>query len=101
FKLKNLDESPQFSSLQVENADFVRIEAVTLGYTIPLGDQLLIKNMRASLSVNNLYTFTGYNGINPELEWSDDLGGTLAPGIERRNSWYTSRSLTFSLSVDL
>lgn len=101
FELKKLKESPQFSSLQVENADFLRVEEVTLGYTIPLGEQLSIKNMRVSLSVNNLYTFTAYNGINPEVEWSDGLGGPLAPGIERRNSWYTSRSFTFSLSLDL
>jgi iron complex outermembrane receptor protein len=67
-----------------------------------------INRLRVYASGNNLHTFTGYSGVNPQVRYEDEnlgqsetgsTGGALAPGIERRIEWYTARS--FSLGIDL
>ncbi|MGF1670110.1 MAG: SusC/RagA family TonB-linked outer membrane protein [Balneolaceae bacterium] len=105
-----LNESPQFSSLNVENADFFRLDNVTLGYTFSFGADAPIRRLRIFGSGNNLLTITNYNGIDPEPQFAD-VGATdnanragapnaLAPGIERRNQWFTQRSMTFGVNLD-
>lgn len=97
---RTLTESPQFSDYQVENGDFVKLQNATLGYTFPVEQLSNIRSLRLYASVNNAFTITNYQGINPEPRYVDDNGDNpLAPGIERRNQWFTSR--TFSLGINL
>ncbi len=56
----------------IEDADYLRIQNIQLGYTLPqeklqswTGD--FVSNMRFYLSVQNLATFTGYSGYDPEV----------------------------------
>jgi len=56
----------------IEDADYLRIQNVQLGYTLPqerlrkwTGD--FISNMRFYISAQNLATFTGYSGFDPEV----------------------------------
>ncbi|QCX01452.1 TonB-dependent receptor [Aggregatimonas sangjinii] len=56
----------------IEDADYLRIQNVQLGYTIPqeklqswTGD--FVSNMRFFISAQNLATFTGYTGFDPEV----------------------------------
>jgi iron complex outermembrane receptor protein len=57
--------------------------------------------LRLSVSGNNLFTLTGYDGIDPEVSFVDEVdGGPLAPGIERRNNWFTARSFTFGVNLE-
>jgi len=102
-------ESPQFSSLYVEDASFMRLENVSIGYNVKLAETAPISELRFTVSGNNLWTITNYDGVDPEVRFSDvgptDNGGTpgganlLAPGIERRNQWFTQTSLTFGVNV--
>ncbi|MDX1639971.1 MAG: hypothetical protein R3281_18580, partial [Balneolaceae bacterium] len=97
---RTLSESPQFSDFQVENGDFVKLQNATLGYTFPVSQLDNVRRLRVYASVNNAFTITNYKGINPEPRYVDDNGDNpLAPGIERRNQWFTSR--TFSLGINL
>jgi len=106
----NLNEDPVFSDFYVEDASFVRLNNATLGYTIPLANESAIRNLRLYFSVNNVFTITGYDGISPDVSFADvgpvDNGGVpgepnpLAPGIERRNQWFTTRSFTFGVNLD-
>ena len=56
----------------VEDADYLRIQNIQLGYTLPQ-DQLqkwsngFLSNMRFYLSAQNLATFTNYSGFDPEV----------------------------------
>lgn len=53
------------SSWHVENASFVRIRNLTLGYTFKnLG---FLQKLRVYVSATNPFTFTGYSGYNPEV----------------------------------
>jgi len=53
------------SDRYVENASFVRLKNVTLGYTLP--KLRGINQMRVYVSANNALTFTNYTGFDPEV----------------------------------
>ena len=107
----DLRGSPRFSSLQVEDASFVRLENLTLGYNFDLPETIAIRDLRFYVSGNNLWTITNYTGVDPEVRYSDagaaDNAGfadggplaALAPGIERRNQWFTQTSLVFGVNI--
>ncbi|MCC5940612.1 MAG: SusC/RagA family TonB-linked outer membrane protein [Balneolaceae bacterium] len=104
-----LRQSPTFSSYYVESADFLRLENVTVGYTLDLRETAAIRDVRFFVSGNNLWTITGYGGVDPEVRFADPgpsdnagrVGGgnPLAPGIERRNNWFTQTSLVFGVNL--
>lgn len=56
------------SSWEMQQTNYTRIRNVNLGYNFPSGfaDKLRMKNLRAYISVENLYTFTRYDGGNPQ-----------------------------------
>ena len=111
FDLKDLKDDPRWSSYYIENADYVRINNASIGYNVPsavlAGGPL--RRLRVYLSVNNLATFTGYSGLNPQVRYVDynqgqseqgSSGGSLAPGIERRIEWFTARSFSFGVNMN-
>lgn len=98
--LSHLKSQSSFNSYHVENASFARLQNLSIGYTFSLPNMDDIRRLRLSVSGNNLFTITGYNGIDPEVRYTDPNGGPLAPGIERRNQWFTSRSFTFGVNLD-
>ncbi|MEO8404736.1 MAG: TonB-dependent receptor, partial [Chitinophagaceae bacterium] len=57
------------SDRYVEDASFLRFRTITLRYTAPkkFVEKLKIKNMSAYLTVENLFTWTGYTGQDPEV----------------------------------
>lgn len=97
----NLDDNAKFSSLHVENASFVKLDNATLGYTVSLPEASAFKRVRIYLSGQNLLTFTNYKGVDPEVRFSDGTGNdaSLAPGIDRRNTWFRTRTVTFGLNL--
>ncbi|HEX2203155.1 MAG TPA: SusC/RagA family TonB-linked outer membrane protein [Longimicrobium sp.] len=76
-----------FSDVYVEDASFLRMDNLTLGYTFEGLRQL--SRLRVFGTVQNVFTLTGYSGVDP-------TAGLL--GID--NNIYP-RSRTFSLGVDL
>jgi TonB-linked SusC/RagA family outer membrane protein len=56
------------SDFFVTDGSFLRIQNVTIGYSIPQGKIKGVKSIRIYLSGNNLYTFTKFNhGFDPEV----------------------------------
>lgn len=65
----------RFSDLFIQDGDFLRIGNVTLGYD--LSDLLKVDNIsqfRIYAAVNNLYTFTKYTGMDPDIGYGLDNG---------------------------
>jgi iron complex outermembrane receptor protein len=55
-----------FSDYYVENASFVRMDNINIGYTFPkLFNQKA--NLRLSANVQNVFTITKYTGLDPEI----------------------------------
>ncbi|WP_300433968.1 TonB-dependent receptor [Christiangramia sp.] len=55
-----------FSDWWVEDGSFVRVQNLTAGYTLPF-DGSFINNARVYINANNLYTFTDFEGYDPEV----------------------------------
>lgn len=68
------------SDLYVKKGDYMRVKNVTLGYTLPnrLTKKALISSLRVYTQAENLFTFTKYEGFDPEIS----SGGTSL-GIDR------------------
>lgn len=62
------------SDLFLESGDFFRLKNITLGYTIPsdVVDKIGISRLRLYLSGQNVFTITGYSGLDPELGLTDN-----------------------------
>lgn len=103
--LTDIQSAPSFTDRQVENASFVRLQNFTIGYTVPIENVAFlsdVRRVRLYFSGNNLFTITGYDGIDPEVRFVDvgSGAGALAPGIERRAEWFTTRSFTVGINLD-
>lgn len=90
-----------FNSYYIENASFVKLDNASLGYNIPLKNNSWAHAMRIYLSGQNLFYITNYSGVDPEPRYTSSDGNVLAPGIEPRNSWVTTRTITFGLNLSL
>ncbi len=87
------------SSLHVENGDYFKLENLSIGYNFNMSNSNAFNRIRVFFAGNNLFVLTNYKGPEPEVRYSDPQGGVLAPGIDRRETWYLARSL--SLGVNL
>ncbi len=63
----------QFSDLYVHDADFLRISTVTLGYDLArIWKSRICKQLRVYVQAQNLFTFTKYTGMDPEIGYGTD-----------------------------
>lgn len=84
-----------YSDYWLENGSFLRLQAITLGYTIPGTKKIGIENLRIYGTVDNVCTLTGYSGVDPEISTS----GLDNPGIDLCNVYPKTRSFIFGLNV--
>ncbi len=89
----------------VEDASFVRLKNLTLGYTIPF--KKVVSSCRVYVSAENLFTITGYSGWDPEVdtkanEASKGGGSTqtanAGAGLDF-NSYPAMRTFTFGMNI--
>lgn len=64
------------SSRFVEDASYLRLKDIQLGYTLPknLTQKILVERLRIYVSGSNLLTFTKYTGYDPEVGGGVDFG---------------------------
>ena len=73
----NQDKGNQASSRYLESSDYLKLRSLTLGYNVDL-NRFGIKNMRISLTGENLFTITNYSGVDPELPAGTNDKGVLS-----------------------
>jgi len=92
----------QFSDLYVQDGDFLRINTVTLGFDLAKMKQskpFFASQFRLYFSVLNLYTFTKYNGMDPEIGFgSSDDDQNFSSGVD---VGYYPRPRTFMLGLNV
>ena len=66
----------------VEDASYLRLKTISLGYSIPesLTSKLYLASARIYISGQNILTFTNYSGLDPEL--TGTASNNLTKGIE-------------------
>ena len=79
----------------VEDGSFLRIRNITLGYNLPALKAIKVANARLSFTVQNAFTFTKYEGYNPEV--SVEGANPLVPGVDS-GSYPLARTFMFGLN---
>ncbi|MCB9283854.1 MAG: TonB-dependent receptor [Lewinellaceae bacterium] len=88
-------------SWAVEDGSFLRLNNVSLGYTLPqnVTSRVGISNLRIFVTGNNLYLWTNYSGYDPEVSTTRSSSyAALTPGVDY-SSFPRSRSYTVGLNV--
>ncbi|MFA9390784.1 MAG: SusC/RagA family TonB-linked outer membrane protein [Prolixibacteraceae bacterium] len=78
----------------VEDASFIRLDYLSLGYTIGFKNRNYIKNIKLSVMGNNLLVFTKYTGTDPEMT-IDGLGY----GVDTFSVYPKSRTVSFGINA--
>lgn len=76
------DPAPVNTSRYVEDASFLRLKNVTLGYNLPkaIASKIHASQVKVYLSAANLLTWTKYTGFDPEVSRNEQ--STLTQGID-------------------
>jgi hypothetical protein len=88
----------------VENGDFIRIQNIILGYTIPKSvlpkGAFAVSSVRLFAQVQNAFTFTKYKGLDPELSANvnGDFDNNSQTGIDY-NTNAQMRLMTFGVNI--
>ncbi len=98
---------PVFSDYFIENGSFFRLQALTLGYSIPGVKKLGFERIRLYVTGENLFCITSYKGTDPEVYIPDNV--LEGPGIDRlitdndtgNGATYSPRPRTFSIGVNI
>jgi TonB-linked SusC/RagA family outer membrane protein len=80
----------------IEDGSFLRLQDVTLGYTLPsqILKKIKLANLRVFISGYNLWIWTKYTGYDPEV----DIQSGLTPGVDY-NRYPRSRNYVFGINV--
>ncbi|MBL0738257.1 TonB-dependent receptor [Flavobacterium sp. GN10] len=86
------------SERYVEDASFLRLKLITLGYTLPksVSKKLGTKSVKVYISAENLITWTKYTGYDPEVSSYEQ--NNLYPGIDF-GSYPNSKTFISGLNV--
>ncbi len=92
----------QFSDLYIQDGDFLRISTVTLGFDLAKmkkSKPFFASQFRVYFSVLNLYTFTKYDGMDPEIGFgSSNDDQKFSSGVD---VGYYPRPRTFMMGLNV
>jgi len=83
----------KYSSKYIEDASYLKMDNICLGYTWNFSPRL-IKKLRLSLTAQNVFCITGYSGVDPEVALSG-----LEPGMESLDYYPRTTEFTFGVNV--
>ena len=89
------------SSEFIEDASYLRLNTLTIGYTLPkiLTKKVGISNLRVYFTGGNLFCLTGYSGVDPDVNTRPGgQDGFPVPNYDW-NAYPRARTFTFGLNV--
>ena len=91
----------KYGSFHVESGTYFKLDNISLGYNIQLPAGSKFRNIRVYAAGQNLFVITDYSGVDPEVRYFDDFdnAGVLGAGIDRRNTWFRSRTATIGVQL--
>lgn len=92
------NDNQRFSSRFVEDGSYLRIQDLTLGYSLPqsAASRLHLSKLRIYTTVQNLHTFTSYSGYDPAVGAYNQ--NVLYPGVDN-GRFPAARSYSIGLNV--
>ena len=97
-------DAPVVSDNYIESAAFLRLQSLTIGYTLPKlwTKKVGISNARVYFTAGNLFCIKKYDGLDPDVNTNGSMdanySGFPTPGFDY-NSYPKSRTFTFGLNV--
>lgn len=87
-----------FSDWAVEDGSYLRLNTLSLGYTLPAGivSKAHLQNLRFYVSAYNVFTLTNYSGFDPEV--SSRRNTVLTPGLDY-SAYPKSRQILYGLNL--
>lgn len=85
--------APQWSSLWLEDASFIRLDNFRFGYRLPTISEYL-KNAQVYVSGQNLFVITNYTGVDPEVRTNG-----FSPGVDPVTFYPRTRSFLLGVNV--
>jgi len=94
----SLGGDAQRSERWVEDASYVRVKNITLGYTLPsnLLEKYGISRVKVYGSATNMFTITKYTGYDPEVSSFNDNDAQI--GIDL-GTYPTAKTITFGINL--
>lgn len=88
-----------FTDWAVEDASFLRLNTLTLGYTAPqmFTSKLGVSKLRFYLTATNVFVWTNYSGSDPEV--STRRKNPLTPGVDS-SPYPRSRQMVFGMNLN-
>lgn len=95
---ESIINSSSVSTRYLEDGSFLRLNNATLGYNFNTGKFNWVKNLRLSLTGQNLFVITNYSGFDPEVNQDRSVAGIQSFGIDL-NGYPKARTFVFSLNA--
>lgn len=83
-------------NLTIEDASFIRLRTITLGYDLPIPENNFLQGLRVYVTGQNLITITDYVGWDPEAS----LRGNTTAARADDNSYPLTKTFLFGLSAN-
>ncbi|GAB3771953.1 TonB-dependent receptor [Spirosoma horti] len=100
---ESVNNAAPVSTRYLKNGSFFRLNNVSLGYNVntkALGIKRWVSGLRVSVTGQNLFVITKYNGYDPEVNSDRQINGISSYGIDYL-SYPKARSVVFGLNLTL
>jgi TonB-dependent starch-binding outer membrane protein SusC len=88
----------EFSDIWLSNASYLRINNMNLSWDLPenVCNKINSKGLKVYCSVQNLYTFTRFKGVDPDITVGDSyFGGIAADKMPQSRTWIMGLKVSF------
>lgn len=98
FRIGGQGPNGVYSSRTIEDGSFLRLKTVQFSYSLPAEfcKRLMVKQINVNVTGQNLYTWTRYSGVDPEVSVRNT---TRTPGFDY-SAYPRSRNIVFGLNVN-
>ena len=95
------NNNTRVSSINIYKGDYLRLKTLQVGYTLPasLSRKIFTQNLRLYLMCENLLTFTGYHGGDPEVGATINSENALTGLGVDRGIYPQAKTITFGASI--
>ena len=85
-----------FSDYYLEDASFLKLDNITIGYNIPLPENKYCKKLRIHFTVQNVFTVSSYTGMDPARVNTTSIEST---GIDYVDFYPSTRQFQFGVNA--
>jgi len=92
-----LTQKGQFSDYYLEDGSYMKVDNLTIGYTLPVKENKYVQSARFYITGQNLFTLTAYSGQDPEVNTTSVWNG----GIDYCSFYPPVATILFGVNLSL